>query len=86
MSNLNDYKKAAQEIATHNTGIDKELEDLLDILDGPHGWRADIERLIDKHTEQVLQAQRQSDLKKLSFHLGVDVKTLQGYLESKVSK
>lgn len=32
------------------------------------------------------QAQRQSDLKKLSFHLGVDVKTLQGYLESKVSK
>lgn len=40
----------------------------------------------ERNWQQTLRAQRQSDLKKLSFHLGVDVKTLQGYLESKVSK
>lgn len=83
MSNLNDYKKAAQEIATHNTGIDKELEDLLDILDGPRGWRADIEGLITQRTEQALKAQRKSDLKKLSFMFGIPVEDLEKALQSK---
>lgn len=33
----------------------------------------------------ALKAQRQSDLEKLSFHLGIDLKTLQGYLDSSIN-
>lgn len=58
----------------HNTGIDE--EDTSDHL-FDFGFR---------YSGEALKAQRQADLEKLSFHLGVDVKTLQGYLESKVSK
>ena len=36
--------------------------------------------------EALFKAQRQSDLKKISFHAGIDLKTLQGYLESKVKE
>lgn len=39
-----------------------------------------------RHFGQALEAQRQSDLEKISFHAGIDLKTLQGYLESGVTK
>lgn len=43
--------------------------------------------LLDWHTGifmELIQAQRQSDLEKISFHAGIDLKTLQGYLESNI--
>ena len=68
-------------MTTHDTGIDEDLtKAIYDAMQIPY--------LSERHDaiKELIKAQRQADLEKLSFHLGVDVKTLQGYLESNVSK
>ena len=39
---------------------------------------------LSTYIAKEIEAQRQADLEKISFHAGIDLKTLQGYLESNI--
>ena len=63
-----------------NKEIDREplYRKIEDILHTKCGETLKLNRII-----RLVESQNQKDLKKLSFHLGVDIKTLEGYLKAK---
>lgn len=61
-------------------------EDTLDRLDKLSDLLTQMRDLLEKRVHAQIAAQRQSDLNKISFHAGIDLKTLQGYLDSGVKK
>ena len=49
-----------------NQASEDELKELLETLDGPYGWRADIERLIKQHELEAMKLIRTEKLKLLA--------------------